>query len=568
MAKCQFCGRGGRGETVDVKAWDNKISKHVVVTKDVGGHIHIHGPNTDRAFLLESIRAICNHGADTKEDITPQASVVKGKCQFCTNDEVVEDWEAGVSEHLIITKKGQHIHAHGPFEKKEVIEEFITAIYDRAGIILPQREAISGAAATESFPDKAVFKNRQAIGDILTMTCAVRDIKTMYPSMKIGVSTTAMHIWDNNPFIEHGYNTAEDILNVGPGHLTTKSNKWNLHMCNAFRMDIENKLGIPIIQGDIKPDIWMTEEEYNRPPLISGPYWVIIVGGEPGWTAKMYPAKRWQTVINQLGHKIQFVQLGMARHPYAHLDNVIDYIGKTEDKDTGLRDLFNIFLHAQGSVGLVSMHMHLSAVFNNPCVVVAGAREPAWFTHYKGHQYLETTGTLPCAQESICWKCDVKGCKAQENGVPKCVDIIRPDEIVKAIERYYDGGRLEYNKKIPRQIEEDGRIVKKDFFKNIIKGRKASQAIVDVGEVDLPQKYGFGEWGGSSVTNRDWEFMKQIISDKGIKTVIEFGTGLSTFLMSEMVEQIVSFDNKEGWVRELLVKASAARIPFKNMRLR
>jgi ADP-heptose:LPS heptosyltransferase len=252
-------------------------------------------------------------------------------------------------------------------------------------------------------PEKVVFKNRQAFGDILTFTCAVRDFKKAFPNTEVGVLSTAMHIWDHNPHINHQLRDDKYRVDVGPGFLTNKSNRWNLHMANAFRLDIENKLELSIPQGDIRPDIWMTREEYNRPPLIDGPYWVFIYGGEPGWPAKQY--HRWQEVINILKDDIQIVQLGVKNHPYPHLDNVIDYIGKTEDRNSGIRDLFNIFLHAQGSLGLVSMHMHLSAAFGNPCVVVAGAREPAWFTNYFGHQYVQTNGTMFCGLHTACWAC-------------------------------------------------------------------------------------------------------------------------------------------------------------------
>jgi ADP-heptose:LPS heptosyltransferase len=143
-----------------------------------------------------------------------------------------------------------------------------------------------------------------------------------------------------------------------------------------------------------------------RKPIIEGPYWIFIYGGEPGWPSKQY--NRWQEVINILKDDIQFVQLGVSSHPYPKLENVIDYIGKTQDRNTGIRDLFNIFLHAQGSLGLVSMHMHLSAAFNNPCVVLAAGREPASFTQYYGHQYVHNNGALPCVEQKACWACKLK----------------------------------------------------------------------------------------------------------------------------------------------------------------
>jgi ADP-heptose:LPS heptosyltransferase/glycosyltransferase involved in cell wall biosynthesis len=396
-------------------------------------------------------------------------------------------------------------------------------------------------------PEKIVFHNRQAIGDILTMTCAIRDFKNTFPQTKIGVITTASHIWDHNPYIDHSYRDAADVLKIGPGFLTNKSNQWNYHMCNAFRLDIQQKTGLSINQGPTRPDIWLTEEEYHREPLIDGPYWVIIVGGEPGWTAKTYPIERWQAIINALP-QIKFIQLGMNKHPYKHLDNVIDYIGKTEDKNTGIRDLFNIFLHAQGSLGLVSMHMHLSAAFNNPCVVVAGAREPAWFTNYLGHQYIQTNGTMYCAESTACWKTSVEqGCKNKtENNLPKCVDIIQPEQVVESIKSYYKGGRLEYGKKVPNT-----------FFKNISKVAKTFTVPpppVDLNIVrpDLPTDLKFG---GGSITDRDWDFIKAVIEKNNVKTILEFGAGLSTVLMSEKVTKIDTYETMNGWINKIRLLA-------------
>ena len=391
-------------------------------------------------------------------------------------------------------------------------------------------------------PEKIVFKNRQAFGDILTFTCAVRDFKKAFPNTEVGVISTAMHIWDHNPYINHQLKDQENILDVGPGFLTNKSNMWNLHMANAFRVDIENKTGLSIPQGAIRPDIWMTEEEYNRPPLIEGPYWLFIYGGEPGWPAKQY--HRWQEVINILKDDIQIVQLGMRNHPYPLLENVIDYIGKTEDKNSGIRNLFNLFLHSQGSLGLVSMHMHLSAAFNNPCVVVAGAREPAWFTNYFGHQYIETNGTMFCSETNACWACKMEACKNKVDyggkKIPKCVSIIEPDEIAEAVRKYYKGGRLEYGKKIPNT-----------FFKNITKESKVFiTPKPDIVDDNLLSQYGF-KWGGDSITDRDWMFMKDVLQKENVRNVLEFGAGLSTLLMGTIVDKIITYESIESSVNKI-----------------
>jgi len=441
------------------------------------------------------------------------------------------------TELLISAKYADgHIHHILPDEKvaKEIVEDAASHV---------NLEFTSGAGGAGAEPPKeVVFHNRQAFGDILTFTAGVRDFKTAFPNTKVGVISTAMHIWDHNPNIDHQFKDADKILKIGPGFLTNKSNYWNDHMCNAFRLDIQNKMGVKFVQGPIKPDIWMTEEEYKRPPIIDGPYWIFIYGGEPGWPSKQY--HKWQEVINCLKDDIKIVQLGVKGHPYPVLDGVINYVGKTEDRNTGIRDLFNIFLHSQGSLGLVSMHMHLSAAFGNPAVVVAGGREPAWFTHYFGQQYIERNGTLPCVQHTACWACKLEGCKAlvdyNDKKIPKCVDIIEPEEIAAGVKNYYRGGRLEYGKKIPNK-----------FFKNITKEKRVFVAPKpDAIDEDLLTKYGF-KWGGGSVTDRDWLYIRDIFKKFNVKTVVEFGCGLSTLLYSSLVDKVISFETQPGWIKKI-----------------
>src|SRR3990167_10150088 len=155
----------------------------------------------------------------------------------------------------------------------------------------------------------------------------------------------------------------------------------------------------------------------------------------------MYPFERWQKVVDQ-NPDLKFVQIGTKGDNAPRLQgaNVIDMIGKTDDKHTGIRDLFKLFLNAEGSIGLVSFHMHLSGALYKPCVVVAGAREPVSFTRYAGHQYIATDGCLPCGI-TACWHCDIKACTnpVTVNGeiVPKCVEMISSQEVSHYIKRYY-----------------------------------------------------------------------------------------------------------------------------------
>jgi len=488
------------------------------------------------------------------------------KCQLCATPVELGEGNAEITEHLIVTRDvNDHAHVHGPVDNKNSMEWLVSEACAAADLPFPT----PGSKSPDQLPKKMVFWNRQAIGDILTMTAFVRDFKAAYPDIDVGVVTTAMHIWDHNPHVnfELGLTARKyagefkddkqvilDIedegiraVRIGPGYLTNKSARWNYHMTNAYRMDTEQKLGITIPQGETRPDIYLTEEEYKRPPLVEGPYWIVVIGGEPGWPVKTWPAERYQEVVNAFKDRIQFVQIGLKGHPYPHLKNVIDYVGKTEDRNTGIRDLFNLFLHAQGSLGLVSMHMHLSAAFSNPSVVIAGAREPAWFTQYYGHQYLHTNGCLPCAERQACWKCKVEGCVILQKkyglegreDVPPCADLIQSHEVVEAIEKYYKGGRLQYGKKAKQMWLPKG---------NIVKQANISSQPVKAIEVDnsLPEAYNM-KWGGGCITDRDWQFILYTINEFGIRSVLEFGAGLSTLLIMDHVDRVVNYETRPKW---------------------
>ena len=557
--KCSFC-------KMDIPQWDLKIDDYIIITKDVRNAYHIHG--TEKKGVKEEFAKLLLAGIDPTKS---------HQCHLCIPPVTISDGDSPITDHLLLTRsKDNHFHTHGNIDNKEIVREMAEELFAQAGI-----EAYKEKEKKEP-PSEIVFKNRQAIGDILTMTAGIRDFHRAFPNVKVGVNSTAMHIWDNNPNIDHDFSmeVAADkekqekyILEVGPGFLTNKSNMWNLHLCNAFRVDIENKLGITIPQGEVRPDIWMTEEEYNKPPMIEGAYWVFISGGEPGWPVKMYPNDRWQEVINSLP-EIQFVQLGLKGHPYPVLENVINFMGKTEDKNTGIRDLFHIFLHAQGTMGLVSMQMHLAAAFNLPAMILAGAREPMWFTHYLGQQYIQTNGCLPCAEVTACWKCKVEGCvdhqkskkmEGQAN-IPPCVDIIHPQEIVTGIRKYYDGGRLKYGQKIQNK-----------FFKNIVKEAKGfnvykqkwgaeTKKIEQQTKIEttknlasiehLPEKYGV-QWGHGSITMQDWKFIDSCIEKYKFKTVLEFGCGLSTLLFSEKLEKVISYEVTTSWVEKVRTKSKS-----------
>lgn len=317
---------------------------------------------------------------------------------------------------------------------------------------------------------KLLLLNRLAPGDILVMTNAVRDLKKAYPDFQIDVRTPCNQIFDNNPYITHlqydesqyqrlnskfskleGINDFEkhidyidDILVIDmhyPMIHTSGVGGW--HFSYGHRDWLEQILKLKIPQTDIRPDIFLSDNEKNWPsPVLAAngfnePYWVLNAGSKGDYTLKQYPF--YQQVVDRLEDKVNLVQVGLRSHNHPLLDGCIDMLGKTDN----VRDLFRLIYHAQGVISCVSFHMHIAAALRKPCVVVAGAREGTRWELYPNHQFLYVNGCLPCATYDGCWKSKHGDCNNKKENIPMCMHLIRPEDIVRSVERYYEGGMIE-----------------------------------------------------------------------------------------------------------------------------
>ena len=159
------------------------------------------------------------------------------------------------------------------------------------------------------------------------------------------------------------------------------------------------------------------------------------------------------------GH-VLFVQVGESGHAHPPLRGVLDLRGKTT-----LRELVRLVYHAQGVLCPVTLMMHLAAavecppgrVRNRPCVVVAGGREPPHWEAYPHHQFLHRAGALRCCENGGCWKSRVvplgdgdekdapENCCVDVVGtLPRCMDLIAAEDVIRAIEVYFAGGAIDY----------------------------------------------------------------------------------------------------------------------------
>jgi len=60
-------------------------------------------------------------------------------------------------------------------------------------------------------------------------------------------------------------------------------------------------------------------------------------------------------------------------------------------------------------------------------------------------------------------------------------------------------------------------------------------------------------WGGWAITQKDWKFIQQVMKELKPKRILEFGCGLSSLLMSEMVE-VVSYETDDEYIQMIFRK--------------
>lgn len=65
-------------------------------------------------------------------------------------------------------------------------------------------------------------------------------------------------------------------------------------------------------------------------------------------------------------------------------------------------------------------------------------------------------------------------------------------------------------------------------------------------------------WGEPAIGKNDWDFIKNIIEKEKVKTVLEFGSGLSTLFISEFAS-VDSFDTDLEWAKKIQAKIPEGR---------
>jgi len=291
---------------------------------------------------------------------------------------------------------------------------------------------------------KIILRNPLSPGDILMMTGAIRDLKLMYPDdYLIDVRSPCSEIFMYNPYLTPLNEQDAEIINM-EYPVIHESGALGVHFSDGHRLFLQQKLNRRIQKRSMRPDIFLSQDEMNWVSQLktefdyTGKYWLINAGIKGDFTLKQYPF--YQEVVDLLKDKIQFVQIGLTAHQHPPLKGVLDMRGKTNS----FRQLFRLSYFAEGAVCAVSLQMVIMQAFKKPCVVVNGGREGMRWQAINDHVFLHTLGQLPCCLEDGCWRSKFADCDNKVNNVPKCMTMITPEEVARAVEKYYIGGRLQY----------------------------------------------------------------------------------------------------------------------------
>lgn len=320
---------------------------------------------------------------------------------------------------------------------------------------------------------KIILTHKRAPGDTLVLTGLVRDIALTHPGrFRIGVDTSAMDFWRDNPYVDYDLKREAKRRPAGVEHIKINygrgirdQNYSSLHFLSYFHTDFERQCHVKVPLQLPYPDIHLSQEEQDT-SLIEGRYWCVVSGGKSDFTAKVWDARRLQQVVfrlNDMGLGVVQVGGNDTGHWHPPLEGTINLVGRTN-----LRDLSRLIYHSDGIICGVTCGMHLAAALQRPCVCLAGGREAWWWEAYvrenKGlapvqdklvvpHQFLHTIGLLDCCKQHGCWKNKVVALRNDKSicyhpvikpgqPVPLCLDMITVDHVMEAVMKYYEDNTL------------------------------------------------------------------------------------------------------------------------------
>jgi ADP-heptose:LPS heptosyltransferase len=275
-------------------------------------------------------------------------------------------------------------------------------------------------------PRRLLLDQRQAAGDVLVLTAAVRDLMRQYPGVyevdycgHHGRLSDGNNLFANSPYITPFYEGPPhdlaqhcvDCRYIMCDYSYAIQRPHRDHFLKAFHESLSHKLGVPIEFTEFKPDLHLSLEEREPWPGLPERYIFLNAGWKNDFTAKQYSSYRFQKVVDALHDRIAFVQVGSSADNHPALNNVINLVGQTN-----LRQTIRVMYGASLCITANSYPMHLAAAVPTktgdirPCIVLAGRREQSTWCQYPGHALLGSLNKLDCGERlgSGCWRSKVR----------------------------------------------------------------------------------------------------------------------------------------------------------------
>jgi hypothetical protein len=300
------------------------------------------------------------------------------------------------------------------------------------------------------------------------LTAAVRDLHRCYPGRFVtDVRTFYPALWDHNPYITKLSERDSDVEQIDCTYpLVDRAHTAACHCLHGFIEFLNHRLRLAIRLTSFKGDVHLCAREKawaSQVHEVTGddtPFWLVTAGGKYDVTVKWWEPRRYQKVVDHFRGKVLFAQVGQLGDHHPPLKDVVDLRGRTN-----LRELIRLVYHSQGVLCPITGLMHLAAAVETrrgrnrtrPCVVIAGGREPLHWEAYPGHQFIHTIGALSCCRRDGCWKDRTVRlrdgakqdrpdciCANTTQGLPACMALITPAEVIRRIQLYYDGCTLKF----------------------------------------------------------------------------------------------------------------------------
>ena len=482
--KCLFC----KDKPV-VKAWDTKIQKHITSTLDRKGHFHIHGDIGNKELVEQFVEVIEREAGIEREVI------IQPEPQEIHEITRVSESPSG-GRHIVF---GHHRALGDGLMFTAGIRDFKLLFPDIKVDVDSNQSALwqNNPYIEHTYKDyKDLYKEykNEAGQDAKRrnewlLDQGIEYYKVGYP-MVGNANNTAMHfsvmflfdmiavadLHNELPISLGEFCAAFANGRVADPPLGEPNDEKHGRLAKEPFISLRSKYR-QICKEFVRQrgDLHLTPEE-KRTNIIQEvygveKYWVIAPGGKRDCTAKIWDWRNFQQVIDYFDGLIKFVVIGRSDHLIESLRNVIDLTDKF-NKD--VRGLIPLVYNADGCVSGPSFLMHLAAAMpprinkeRKPCVSILGGREPSAWTWYCNHQVLHTNGVFTCCDNGGCWKartvplpkdpkhnkslCQLP-IKTDGRTVQSCMESITVEDVIRAIEKYYDGDIYTYMKPQMKKI--------------------------------------------------------------------------------------------------------------------